>query len=62
MYTKSGKRLGGSLTETDVTQFFGLGNLENVIDRVRDVVPCKIIYAVQKSDVKQFFERRALRT
>ncbi len=41
--TKGGKGLGSPLTETNITETRGTGDLENIFDRVWYVVPCKIV-------------------
>lgn len=46
MYAESGKRLRRSLTETNITYARGLGSVEDVVDSIRNVVPCKIIDTV----------------
>ena len=43
MDRKGSKRLSGPLAETDVAEILRLGDVENVVDGIRDVVPSKVV-------------------
>lgn len=45
VYAESGERLSGSLTESNVAEALRVGEAENVLYRVGDVAPCKVIDA-----------------
>lgn len=43
MNAQSGKRLSGPLTEADVAETGCAGDLEDIFDRVGDIMPCEIV-------------------
>ena len=45
MDAQSSKSLCRALTEADVTQTWCVGDVENVLDGIRNIVPCKIVDA-----------------
>ena len=40
------KGLSGPLTETDITDILRLGNVEDISDRIRDIMPGEVIHRV----------------
>ena len=46
MDAESSKRLRGTLTETHIAETCTFGDVKNVLDRIRNIVPSKVIKAI----------------
>lgn len=46
MNAERSKRLRGTLTETHIAETGTFGDVKNVLDRIRNIVPSKVIKAI----------------